>query len=455
MGERLKSITSGNSLALSLVLETDEKQQAAILADLGQPGAKKLLSDWKFWARPSQRPPDGSWFVWLILSGRGWGKTRTGAEWLSERAQATPNAEWAVLAPTFNIARTVCVEGDGALLSALRNRDLLKNYNRSTYEISLTNGGQIFIYGADDPQGIVGRGRNLSGAWCDELASWRYRAVWDEGLMPALRLNDPRVVVTTTPRPVKLIRELVARTDGSVHVTRGSTFENAANLAPAALAELQTRYGGTRIGRQELEGEILDDVPGALWTLAQIDGARVRELPEMVRIVVGVDPSVTSGEDSDETGIVIAGLGVDGEYYVLGDESIRLGFDRAAPTVVQAYRDYQADRVVAERNNGGDMVEHTLRQIDAAISFRSVVASRGKRVRAEPIAALYEQARVHHCGSFPKLEDQMLGFVADMDRGPGQSPDRVDALVWALTDLAEHHGPLAVTLLFASMERDW
>jgi predicted phage terminase large subunit-like protein len=270
-------------------------------------------------------------------------------------------------------------------------------------------------------------------------------------LMFGLRLgNDPRAVVTTTPRPTKLIKALIA--DPKVVVTRGSTAENRKNLAPAFLDQIVRRYEGTRLGRQELEAEILEDVPGALWSHAIIDATRVAIAPQLTRIVVAIDPAAGSGEHSDETGIVVAGKNTDGHGYVLADLSGRYTPTEWARAAIAAYRAHSADRIVAEINNGGEMVEATIRIVDPTVSFAAVHASRGKVARAEPVAALYEQGRVHHLGALPRLEDQMCGFAHDFDRAvAGYSPDRVDALVWALTELLVE--PIAGEGIFEAYRR--
>jgi phage terminase large subunit-like protein len=257
-------------------------------------------------------------------------------------------------------------------------------------------------------------------------------------LMFGLRLgNDPRVVVTTTPKPIKIIRDLIA--DPTTVITRGSTYDNRANLAPAFMAQIIKKYEGTRLGRQELNAEVLDDVPGALWSWTLIEETRWpphKAVPDLIRIAVAIDPAATSGEEADETGIVVAGKDADGHGYVLADQSGRYPPIEWARTGISLYRQFKADRIVAEVNNGGDMVEATIRMVDPNVSYTKVHASRGKVIRAEPVAALYEQRRVHHIGSFPMLEDQQCGFTTDFDRvAAGFSPDRVDALVWALTDL--------------------
>ena len=378
-------------------------------------------------ARPNQLPPDGDWNTYLALAGRGFGKTRLAAEWLAWMATLNAGTRWAIVAPTFADARDTCAEGPSGIVTILREYGSLENYNRSNGEILLNNKSRIKLYSAEEPDRL--RGPNFHGGWFDELAAFKYPDAWDQYQL-ALRLGShPQTVITTTPRPVKIIRDLSKR-DG-VMVVRGSTFDNAANLAPTALAELRLRYEGTRLGRQELYGEVIEDTPGALWSRDQIEQARVSEHPPLTRIVVAIDPAVTSGEQSDETGIVVAGVSNDGQYYVLEDLTLRASPDGWARVAIDAYHRWGADRVVAETNNGGDMIELLLRQVDSSVSFRKVTATRGKIVRAEPIASLSEQYRLHLVGSFPKLEDQMANFTIDSKN----SPDALDAMVWAVTDL--------------------
>ena len=392
--------------------------------------AKKAVTNSRYRqsARPEQLPPDGDWRIWLVISGRGWGKTFTGSGWLLEQALLQENTEWAVVAPTFTDVRRTCIEGPSGIIKSLQPGQL-RHYNKTNGQVTLSNGSKIHMISADEPDRA--RGLNLSGAWLDEFAAWRYEETWTAGLAPALRIGNPQVVITTTPRPTKLIKEFVNRTDGSVVVTRGSTFDNAANLSEAALAELRNRYEGTRIGRQELYGELLTDNPDALWTLEMIDSTRVKEAPELVRIVVAVDPATTSGENADETGIVVVAKGEDGRAYVLADRSCRDTPSGWANRAIKAFNEFNADRIVAEKNQGGDMVELTLRSVDPTIPYSGIVAKLGKRLRAEPIAALYEQGRVSHVGEFATLEDQMTGWLPDS----GYSPDRLDALVHALAEL--------------------
>ena len=366
-----------------------------------------------------------------MLAGRGFGKTRTGAEFVRSRVGARTARRVALVAPTAADARDVMVEGESGLLAISPPWDR-PVYEPSKHRLTWPNGAVAMTYSADEPERL--RGPQHDFAWCDELAAWRYPEAWDM-LMLGLRLGgDPRAVVTTTPRPTRLIKSLVA--DLKVVVTRGSTVENHSNLAPAFLDQIVRRYEGTRIGRQELEAEILEDTPGALWSHGLIEAARATAAPELRRIVVAIDPAAGSGEHSDETGIVVAGKDDAGHGYVLGDLSDRYAPTEWAKAAVAAYRAHGADRIVAEVNNGGEMVEATLRIVDPSAAFTAVRASRGKAARAEPVAALYEQGRVHHVGALPRLEDQMCGFGIDFDRAKaGYSPDRVDALVWALTEL--------------------
>ena len=390
-----------------------------------------LAYDWRFWARDSQLPPPGDWRVWLLMAGRGFGKTRSGAEWVRMQVEDERARRIALVAPTVADLRNVMIEGESGIL-AISHPEFKPDYFASRNRLHWPNGAVALGFSADEPERL--RGPQHDAAWCDELAAWRYPEAWDM-LQFGLRLGkDPRVVVTTTPKPVRLVRMLLK--DPAVRVTRGSTRENRNHLAPAFLAEIVRRYEGTRLGRQELEAELLEDAAGALWTRDTLEAARVREAPELARVVVALDPAVTSGEDADETGIVVAGVSAGGIAFVLEDASGRLRAEEWARRAVALYRRHRADRVIGEVNNGGELVEATLRAVDAAVSYKPVRASRGKVVRAEPVAALYEQGRVKHCSAFPQLEDQMAAFTAEFDRAnAGYSPDRLDALVWAITEL--------------------
>lgn len=335
----------------------------------------------------------------------------------------------ALVAPTAADARDTMVEGESGILA------ISPPWNRPMYEpskrrLTWPSGAIATLFSAEEPERL--RGPQHDTAWCDEIAAWKYpQETWDM-LQFGLRLgDDPRCAITTTPRPIPLVRDIL--NNPSTAVTKGSTYDNISNLAPAFIEVIISRYEGTRLGRQELNAEILDDNPEALWTRDVIENNRVTKASEMVRIVVGVDPAVTSSSSADDTGIVVAGVDEKHHYYVLGDYTTHATPKKWAHEVIAAYYKHSADRVIGEVNNGGELVEYTLRTIDPMVSYRSVRASRGKQLRAEPVSALYEQGKVHHVGSFPALEDQMCEWVP----GEGKSPDRVDALVWALSELSK------------------
>lgn len=391
-----------------------------------------LLWKWRGWyARPSQlEPVDEDWVVWLILAGRGFGKSRTGAEWVSEKARHGVYGRLALVAETAADARDVMIEGESGILN-VGPQDQRPRYEPSKRRLTWPNGAMATAYSAEEPDQL--RGPQHDAFWADEAAKWRYADAWDQ-LMFGLRLGDrPRGVVTTTPRPIKLIRDLVA--DPTTRTTRGSTYANVANLAPSFLAKVVAKYEGTRLGRQELQAEMLDDVPGALWKRDNI--LHEKAAPELRRIVVSVDPATTSGEDSDETGIIVAGIDKTGHGWILDDLTTRGTPNEWAKIVVDAYEKYRADRVIGETNQGGEMVENTIRTILPSVSYKGVHVKRGKVLRAEPVAALYEQHKVTHVGYLASLEDQMCAFTSDFDASrAGYSPDRVDALTQALSELA-------------------
>ena len=396
-----------------------------ILSSLTDEQAAQLLHDWEgFWARPNQLAPPGDWFVWLVLAGRGFGKTRIGAEWV--RAQKDHVGRIALVAPTAADARDVMVEGESGILaiSPPWERPI---YTPSTRRLTWPNGSIATLYSADEPDRL--RGPQHGAAWCDEIAAWKYGQDAFDMLTLGMRLGSrPRITITTTPRPSALIRSLVQAK--STALTRGRTRDNLQNLAPTFADAILSRYEGTSLGRQELDAELLDEMPGAMWTRANIDRLRVKTAPTLVRVVVAVDPAVSSHEGSDETGIIVVAKGEDGHGYVLADRSLRGSPDAWARAAVDAYHEFKADRLVAEKNQGGEMVEHTLHTVDKRVPISLVHASRGKQARAEPVAALYEQGRYHHVGGFPLLEDQLVSWV------PGESsPDRLDALVWAAAEL--------------------
>lgn len=415
-----------SSLAYSLACEPEQTRRQ-ILETLTEEQCTALLYDWLFWARPDQLAPAGDWRTWYIRTGRGWGKTRTAAEWVRDQIANHDRRRVALVAATAADARDVMVEGESGILACYPD-DERPLYEPSKRRLTWPHGAIATAYSADEPERL--RGPQHDAAWADELAAWRNpRGAWDM-LMFGLRLgSNPQTVVTTTPKPLALLREIEESPE--TVTTTGSTYANAANLAPVFLSKILRRYKGTRIGRQEIDGEHLDDMPGALWSRQMIDGARVAVLPPLKRIVVAVDPAVTSGEDADDTGIIVGGLGCDGHVYVVDDATCHESPDTWARVAVSCYHRHHADRVVGEVNNGGELVEAVLRTVDASIPYTAVHASRGKRVRAEPIAALYEQGRVHHVGGFEALEDQMVGWTPDAD----ESPDRLDALVWMVTDL--------------------
>jgi predicted phage terminase large subunit-like protein len=422
-----------------LLASLPPEQLAAFLKRTSDRELEAIEHDWGWWGRPNQQAPKGDWRTWLLLAGRGFGKTRSGAECIRDQVIHHRRRRIALVAPTAADARDVMVEGESGLL-AIGPPQQRPQYEPTKRRLTWPNGAIATTYSADEPERL--RGPQHDAAWCDEIASWRYPEAWDM-LMFGLRLgNDPRAVVTTTPKPVKIIRELL--TDPTTVVTRGSSYENRANLADAFFAQIVRKYEGTRLGRQELNAELLDDVPGALWNRARLEELRwpvYKAVPELTRIVVAIDPAVSSGEDANETGIVVAGKDAGGRGFVLADRSGHYTPTEWAQLAIALYRQHKADRIVAEVNNGGQMVENTIRMISPDgpnIPYTAVYASRGKVVRAEPVAALYEQepGRVFHVGAFPTLEDQMCGFTTDLDRKSAKfSPDRVDALVWAFTEL--------------------
>lgn len=406
-------------------------ERAALFAELGDEGCARLLDDWRVWARSAQLPPVGDWRCWLILAGRGFGKTRAGAEWLRLEAERNGATRLALVGATMADARGVMVEGESGLIACAPS-GFRPVFEPSRGRLVWPNGAQAFLYSAEAPEQL--RGPQHHAAWADEIGKWpKGEAVW-RNLALGLRLGErPRVVATTTPRPTALVKALLA--DAGTAVTRGRTIDNAANLPRAFIEGVTAAYGGTRLGRQELDGELIEDNAGALWRRAMIDRLRVANPPALARVVVAIDPPVSA--TGDACGLIAAGLGEDGHGYVLEDATL----ERAPPlvwaeaAVALAVR-WRAERVIAEVNNGGDLVETVLRQAAPDLPYRAVRASRGKAARAEPVAALYEQGRVHHVCGMPMLEDQLCGLLPGGGYdGPGRSPDRADALVWALTTL--------------------
>jgi phage terminase large subunit-like protein len=439
----------------------------AYLQTLGPDAKRRLLallrerqSRWHFNARPEQLEPAGDWFIWWIDAGRGWGKTRTAAETIKQWALDTPNSRWALVAATVADARDTMVEGESGLLAILKPTDLRGGtidsaWNRSMGELYLANGALFKTYTSEKPRKL--RGPQHHGAWCDELAAWEdaHLGMIDEkeltkgggttwsNLLFGLRLGkNPRIIIASTPKPVKLVFDLVAyakKNPGRVHITKGTTYDNLGNLSETFKLNVVAVFEGTRMGRQELNAELNLTVKGALWTAAMLSPIQVDDIPPLRRIVVAVDPAVTSEEESDQTGIVVVGIGFpvpgypDGLLYVLEDATAIYTPLMWATVADRLYQKWEADCIVAEVNNGGDLVEVNVRQVNKSARYRGVRASRGKVTRAEPVVALYEKSRVRHRAGLTDLETQQTTWSA----GTGEkSPDRIDALVWGITELA-------------------
>ena len=414
------------------ILKLTPRQRVALLGGMTPSECKHLFYDWNLWARPDQRPPPGAWIVWLILAGRGAGKTRAGAEAVRHWAKRFPIVN--LIGPTADDVRDVMVLGKSGLLNICRP-DERPRFLASAGRLEWPNGAVSLLFSAEEPDRL--RGKQHMKLWCDELAAWRRPEAFDQAMF-GLRLGlKPQMVVTTTPRPTKIIKRLMA--DKDTIVTRGSTFDNRGHLARAFLERIARRYEGRVIGRQELFAEIVEEIPGALWTRALLE--RQRLAPEgapgeFAEVVVAVDPPARSGSKANSCGLVVAGRAAEGKLYVLADLTSQ-GDSPAgwAAKVGAAYRGFGANRVVAEINMGGDMVVEVLRQAEPHLPVRSVTATRGKYLRAEPVAAAYERGLVWHAGVFEKLEDQLCTLTPDYDRRLTGSPDRADALVWAITDL--------------------
>lgn len=418
----------GQSLAAQfLVLQEEEKQRR--MKEMSPEEQAALWYHWSFWARPNQLLPPGDWRIWLIMAGRGFGKTRVGAECVRQWAKVCERVN--LIGATADDARDIMVEGESGIL-AVCPKDERPNYVKHARKLVWPSGCISLIFTADEPERL--RGKQHEKLWGDERAAWRYDESWDQAVF-GLRLGkNPQAVVTTTPRPTKAIKEL--RNDPATIVTHGVTYDNKYNLAPGFLKDLVKKYEGTRLGRQELNAELLEDMPGALWKRDNLDKYRRTpdQVPDMKRVVVALDPAASDDpESSAETGLICAGLGTDNRGYILDDETLRAKPEGWAKAAIALYKRRQGDKVVAERNNGGDMVEATMRVVDPNIPFKTVWASRGKRIRAEPIAALYEKGLISHVGIFAKLEDQLC--VWDPADTKLKSPDRLDAAVWALTEL--------------------
>ncbi len=389
---------------------------------------RELEYAWWFWGRVNQQLPRDPFLFLVALAGRGWGKTRFGAEGVREWAR-TPTERILLIGPTAADVRDTMIEGPSGLLSCYPP-DRRPVYNPSRHLIHFPSGAIGITRSADEPERL--RGPQFTKFWADEPCAWNYlKEAWDQ-ISFGFRLRTARLqgLLTTTPKPLDVLKRIIA--NPKTITIRGSSHENRNNLSEQYYSDVIAPYEGTRIGRQEVYAEILDDTPGALWTLKLIDDCRRSWPDKLTRVVVAIDPAVSAGEDSDETGIIVAGLHPDGHGCVLADLTGRYTPAEWGRIAVKAYHEWRADRIVAEVNNGGDLVEANLRAVDGTIPFTKVHASRGKAIRAEPVAALYERGMVHHCRPLKELEDQMLSFVPGAG---GRSPDRMDALVWAITEL--------------------
>lgn len=387
--------------------------------------------NWHKQSRPEQRVPIGNWRVWLILAGRGFGKTRTGSETIRQWAIEGRYKQIALVARSETEAREVMVEGPSGLLN-IHPKSERPTWEPSLRRLSWSNGAIARCYSSENYQQL--RGPQFDCAWIDELAKFQYAdKTWDQ-LNFALRLgNNPRIIITTTPRPIPLIKELINPCHDWVHITKGTTFDNARNLSAEYIDTMKRHYENTTLGKQELMGQLLLDEPHALWKRHHIKKRPNQDLPKLEKIVIGVDPAATSHSKSDETGIIVAGIDCKGHGHILDDLSGRYSPNQWAKIIVESYHHHNANLIVAETNKGGDMVETILKTVDASVKFKGMHASRGKKARAEPIAALYEQGKVSHArNGLDILEDQMCLYVPNQS---GKSPDRLDALVWALSEL--------------------
>lgn len=420
-------------LAEGLAKMTAE-ERSMFLNEMTDDEIRMLEFSWYVWARPTQRLPETQFRIWLIQAGRGFGKTRTGAETV-RLWKDLGYRRFALVGITPADARDVMIEGESGLLAICPPWDK-PEYQASKRRVVWQDGSYAMVYSGANPEQL--RGPQHEKAWCDEIFAWQYpQETWDM-LMFGLRLgNNPQAVVTSTPKPLGLLKWMRAQT--TTTVTQGSTYDNQANLAASFFSEICSKYEGTRLGMQELEAKILDDNPNALWSRKLLDDTRVNKIPNLKRIVVAIDPATTCEDRSDETGIIVAGIGSDNHGYVLTDASLKGKPTEWANAAIAEYNKWKADRIVAEVNQGGDMVEMTVMSVDSKVAYRGVHASKGKYTRAEPVSALYEQGKVHHVGTFGNLEDQMCEWEQGMD-----SPDRLDALVWALTDLMLVNKPTQV-----------
>jgi len=437
--------TPQRKLTADTLRKLPKNQVDEVFKQLGPKKVEELKHTWSFWARDEQLEPEGDWNTWFVNAGRGFGKTRAGVEWVREQVKRGAKRIAAVAATNSDIER-VMVKGESGFLNVCWKGDKTYKGGKMGYPewsptkrtLSWENGAQVQFFSAEEPERL--RGPQFELAWCDELAAWNKDQDTWAMLQFCMRLGKhPRIMVTTTPKPTKLVREILK--NPTTHTTTGSTFDNAANLAGTYLKAVKEQYEGTRLGRQELYAEVLEEAEGALWTTDMLDKASIKheDLPHLNRIVVSIDPAVTANAESDMTGIVVAGIDVNGVAYVLGDYTERLSPQGWASKAISLYHQYSADRIVAERNQGGEMVRRTLEVEDETVPIKLVHASRGKYARAEPVSALYERSLVKHVvnppdgASLNELETQMRTWEP---LGSIGSPDRLDACVWALTDLS-------------------
>ena len=386
-----------------------------------------MLYDWRFWARDEQVAPEWGWYVWLLMGGRGSGKTRSGAEWVREQIKHT--SEIAIIGRTASDVNKTMINGPAGILKVFPPWQK-PHHEPTKRQITFHNGAKAHAYTAYEPDEL--RGPQHGAAWCDELASWRYlQDTWDMLEFGLRQSPTPQIMITTTPRSIPFLKKLLADKE-NVAVTQGSMYRNIANLPERFVQRIRERYEGTRLADQEIHGRIIDDNPQALWSREDIANYRVTKAPELVMIVVAIDPAASSTASSNDTGIIVAGKGIDGHGYTLDDKTMSAAKPLAwAQEAVTAYYGRQANYIVAEKNNGGDMVESTILTVDNGVPVVLVWASRGKQTRAEPVSSMAAQGKIHHVGQFAELEDQMCHWVP----GEGESPDRVDAMVWAFTKL--------------------
>lgn len=426
------------SMAERIALLPEHKRRE-VLADMSQDDLEALEGSWPFWARPSQLPPEGDWLGWLISTGRGWGKTRTAAEFICDEVEAGRSAHSGLVGRTSSDVRDVMIEGESGLVEVSRRRGFPCEWEPSRRKVTWPNQAITHTYSAEEPSLLRGPQHDL--LWGDEIASWKYRESWDNAMLGLRVGHRPRYIATTTPKVNPLMRSLFMRaipraayeqspTTGAIVLTGGSTYENIANLAEVYVNEIVKGMEGSRLAQQELYGKMLEDSKDALWGRVLLEDTRVIKNPMLREIVVAIDPAASVSEDSSETAIMVCGVGEDHHGYLLEDRTLKGKPEAWAKEAVTAFNKWQANRIIAEANNGGDMVISTIHSVDRLVPCKKIIASRGKYTRAEPVATLYAQRMIHHVGYYAELEDQMCLWV------PGeQSPDRLDACVWGFTDL--------------------